>query len=120
MADYPTPDIDPQETQEWLAALASVLDTEGPERAHFLLQQMVERARRRGAYLPFDATTAYQNTIPVAKEAHSPGDHELEHRIRAAGAKRAVIRSPAFTVVSTTEAAQPGTVNLVYGGLEDD
>ncbi len=82
MADYPTPDIDPQETQEWLAALASVLDTEGPERAHFLLQQMVERARRRGAYLPFDATTAYQNTIPVAKEAHSPGDHELEHRIR--------------------------------------
>lgn len=45
---------------------------------------------------------------------------ELEHRIRAAGAKRAVIRSPAFTVVSTTEAAQPGTVNIVYGGLEDD
>lgn len=45
---------------------------------------------------------------------------ELEHRIRAAGAKRAVIRSPAFTVVSTTERRSPGTVNLVYGGLEDD
>ena len=45
---------------------------------------------------------------------------ELDHRIREAGAKRAVIRSPVFTVVSTTEAAQPGTINLVYGGLEDD
>lgn len=75
-------DIDPQETLEWTEALESVLDVEGAERAHFLLEKMVERTRRRGAHLPFDATTAYQNTIPVGKEVKSPGDHELEHRIR--------------------------------------
>ena len=39
------PDIDPQETQEWLEALDSVLKHEGPQRAHFLLEQMVEKAR---------------------------------------------------------------------------
>ncbi|MBA4707408.1 pyruvate dehydrogenase (acetyl-transferring), homodimeric type [Aquitalea aquatica] len=75
-------DIDPLETQEWTEALESVLDTEGSERAHFLLENLVERTRRRGAYLPFDATTAYQNTIPVGKEQKSPGNHEMEHRIR--------------------------------------
>ncbi|MEN2426783.1 pyruvate dehydrogenase (acetyl-transferring), homodimeric type [Chromobacterium vaccinii] len=75
-------DIDPLETQEWTEALESVLDNEGAERAHFLLETMVERTRRRGAHLPFDATTAYQNTIPVGKEAKSPGNHEMEHRIR--------------------------------------
>ncbi|OHX15601.1 pyruvate dehydrogenase (acetyl-transferring), homodimeric type [Chromobacterium amazonense] len=75
-------DIDPLETQEWTEALESVLDNEGAERAHFLLEKMVERTRRRGAHLPFDATTAYQNTIPVGKEVKSPGNHEMEHRIR--------------------------------------
>ncbi|KUM02230.1 pyruvate dehydrogenase (acetyl-transferring), homodimeric type [Chromobacterium subtsugae] len=75
-------DIDPLETQEWTEALESVLDNEGPERAHYLLEKLVERTRRRGAHLPFDATTAYLNTIPVGKEAKSPGNHEMEHRIR--------------------------------------
>ncbi len=75
-------DIDPLETNEWLEALESVLKTEGPERAHYLLEKMVERTRSRGAHLPFDATTAYQNTIPVGREARSPGDYEMEHRIR--------------------------------------
>lgn len=75
-------DIDPLETQEWTEALESVLDAEGPERAHYLLEKLVERTRRRGAHLPFDATTAYQNSIPLGKEAKSPGNHELEHRIR--------------------------------------
>ncbi|OHX12411.1 pyruvate dehydrogenase (acetyl-transferring), homodimeric type [Chromobacterium sphagni] len=75
-------DIDPLETQEWTEALESVLDNEGPERAHYLLEKLVERTRRRGAHLPFDATTAYLNTIPVGKEIKSPGNHELEHRIR--------------------------------------
>ena len=75
-------DIDPLETQEWTEALESVLDNEGPERAHYLLEKLVERTRRRGAHLPFDATTAYLNTIPVGKEVKSPGNHEMEHRIR--------------------------------------
>ena len=78
----PLPDIDPQETQEWLEALESVLTHEGSERAHYLLERLVEKARRSGAYLPYNATTAYINTIPTGKEKRSPGDHELEHRIR--------------------------------------
>ena len=76
------PDIDPQETQEWLDALESVLVNEGPERAHFLLEKLVEKARRSGAYLPYSANTAYINTIPTGKEKRSPGDNAIEHRIR--------------------------------------
>ncbi|MDO5357310.1 MAG: pyruvate dehydrogenase (acetyl-transferring), homodimeric type [Conchiformibius sp.] len=75
-------DIDPIETQEWLDALSSVLQNEGEERAHFILENLVKYTRRRGVHLPFDATTAYLNTIPVGKEQKSPGNHELEHRIR--------------------------------------
>ncbi len=77
------PDIDPQETQEWLDALESVLLNEGAERAHFLLEQLVEKARRSGAYLPYSANTAYINTIPTGKEESSPGNHAIEQRIRA-------------------------------------
>ena len=60
----------------------SVLEREGPERAHFLIEQLIEKARRSGAYLPFSANTAYINTIPPAREERSPGDAELEHKIR--------------------------------------
>jgi pyruvate dehydrogenase E1 component len=76
------PDVDPQETREWLEALESVIEHEGPERAHFLLEKLVEKARRSGAYIPFNATTAYINTIPPAREERSPGNAELEHKIR--------------------------------------
>ena len=76
------PDPDPQETQEWLDALEAVLEREGPDRAHYLLERLIEKARRSGAYLPYSANTAYINTIPPAKEERSPGNHELEHRIR--------------------------------------
>jgi pyruvate dehydrogenase E1 component len=77
------PDADPQETQEWLEALDGVLKYEGAQRAHYLLEQLVEKARRSGAYFPFSLNTAYCNTIPPAQEERSPGNHELENRIRA-------------------------------------
>ncbi|HKB61141.1 MAG TPA: pyruvate dehydrogenase (acetyl-transferring), homodimeric type [Gallionellaceae bacterium] len=77
------PDIDPQETQEWLDAIASVLENEGPERAHFLIERMIVQARRGGTDLPISATTPYLNTIPPEREERSQGNHELEHRIRA-------------------------------------
>ena len=76
------PDIDPQETREWLDALDGVLEAEGPDRAHFLIEQLIDKARRSGAYLPFSANTAYINTIPVDKQVRIPGDQNLEHRIR--------------------------------------
>jgi pyruvate dehydrogenase E1 component len=75
-------DHDPQETREWLDALDAVLDVEGPERAHYLLERLIEKARRSGAYLPYSANTAYINTIPPHREERCRGDYELEHRIR--------------------------------------
>ena len=75
-------DLDPEETREWLDALRSVLEREGPDRANFLLDQLVHEARRAGAYIPYNANTAYLNTIPADREERSPGDPELEHRIR--------------------------------------
>ena len=66
------PDIDPQETQEWLDALEAVLENEGVERAHFLLERLIDKARRSGAYLPFSANTAYLNTIPVQRRSAFP------------------------------------------------
>ncbi|MBX9629750.1 MAG: pyruvate dehydrogenase (acetyl-transferring), homodimeric type, partial [Burkholderiales bacterium] len=76
------PDNDPDETNEWLEALDGVLEHEGPERAHYILEKLIDKARRSGAYLPYSANTAYINTIPASKDLRSPGDPEIEHRIR--------------------------------------
>lgn len=75
-------DIDAEETQEWLDAIDSVCREEGPERAHFLIQELIDRMRRSGVHLPYKAVTAYVNTIAQAKEAQIPGESGLEHRIR--------------------------------------
>ncbi|MBT8132907.1 MAG: pyruvate dehydrogenase (acetyl-transferring), homodimeric type, partial [Gammaproteobacteria bacterium] len=75
-------DIDPLETQEWLDALKAVIENEGVERAHFLLEQLIDDARRNGANLPFTNETAYLNTIPTHLEQRTPGNPELENRIR--------------------------------------
>jgi pyruvate dehydrogenase E1 component len=84
MSELPNLDIDSMETQEWLESMESVLENEGPERAHFLLEKLIDRARRSGTHLPFDATTAYVNTIPPGLEPHMPADQTIEARIRAA------------------------------------
>jgi pyruvate dehydrogenase E1 component len=76
-------ETDAQETQEWLDALTSVIENEGTERAHFLLEAMIDQARRSGSNLPYNATTAYVNTIPTHLQQRLPGDPELERRIRA-------------------------------------
>ncbi len=75
-------DIDPEETREWKDALEAVVERDGPERAHFLIEALVDKARRSGAYLPYNATTAYVNTIPPQQEARRPGDPALERRIK--------------------------------------
>ena len=80
-SDTPDLDQDQLETQEWLDALDSVLENEGPERAHYLISQLIGKARLAGADLPMSATTPYMNTIPLDKEERSNGNHELEHRI---------------------------------------
>jgi pyruvate dehydrogenase E1 component len=75
-------DPDVIETQEWLDALEAVIETEGPERAHYLMERMVDLARRRGAQIPFSSNTAYVNTIPAHMGEHCPGDLEIEERLR--------------------------------------
>jgi len=81
-------DSDPEETREWIESLASTLEREGVERAHFLLEKLVDHARRSGAHLPFDATTAYINTIPVTQQTRVPGDPGIERRIRSCRNRR--------------------------------
>ncbi len=75
-------DIDQQETDEWIESLHSVLERDGVDRAHYLLETLIEEARRSGAYLPYSANTAYLNTIPSTGEVHTPGDPAMEWRIR--------------------------------------
>jgi pyruvate dehydrogenase E1 component len=75
-------DPDTLETQEWLDALEAVIDNEGPERAHYLMERLVDLARRRGAHIPFSSNTAYVNTIPTHLEEHCPGNLEYEERLR--------------------------------------
>jgi pyruvate dehydrogenase E1 component len=76
-------DLDPIETREWLESIDSVLGTQGPERAHFLLNQMIDFARRSGAYLPYAPNTAYLNTISTGRQPEYPGDRTIERRIEA-------------------------------------
>ena len=76
-------DLDPTETQEWLESIDSVLKTHGADRAHFLLERLIDHTRRSGAYLPFKPNTAYVNTIPVTQQKEYPGDRALERRIEA-------------------------------------
>src|SRR5437764_168213 len=76
------PDVDPQETREWLDAIEGVIEHEGPDRAHFLIEQLIDKSRRRGAYVPFSANTAYINTIPVDRQPKMPGDQTIEEKIR--------------------------------------
>lgn len=75
-------DIDAQETLEWIDSLEAVIETEGLERAHFLLEQLISTARQNGANLPYSANTAYINTIPPHLEKYTSGNPALELRLR--------------------------------------
>jgi pyruvate dehydrogenase E1 component len=101
----PFEDIDPIETQEWLESIDSVMRERGPERAHFLLEKLVDFTRRSGAYLPFKPNTAYLNTISRAQEPDYPGDRSLERR------NEAYIRWNALAMV-----VQANRLNSEYGG----
>ena len=75
-------DVDSTETREWLDALEYILETEGVERANFLLERLSARMTKTGARLPYTITTPYRNTIPSNREAFMPGDLFMERRIR--------------------------------------
>jgi len=77
------PDVDPEETQEWLDSLTSVVEAQGKTRARFLLSKLLERARELQVGVPATVSTPYVNTIPPEEEPWFPGDEYLERRIRA-------------------------------------
>ncbi|MBW7901023.1 MAG: pyruvate dehydrogenase (acetyl-transferring), homodimeric type [Rhodocyclaceae bacterium] len=74
-------DLDPQETQEWRDALAGVVDKEGAERAHFLIDDLIGQAREQGIDIPYSANTEYINTIPAEQQPKYPGNPDLELKI---------------------------------------
>ncbi len=76
-------DADPVETREWVDAIESVIETEGADRARFLLEKLIGQVRRAGVDLPFSANTPYVNTIPVSAQPQRPPDFKLEARISA-------------------------------------
>jgi pyruvate dehydrogenase E1 component len=96
------PDTDIQETQEWVDSLDSVIKAGGTERAHFLIEMMIDQARRSGSNLPYNATTAYVNTIPTHLQQRHPGDPGIERRIRA------LIRWNAIMTVLRANTKSPG------------
>jgi pyruvate dehydrogenase E1 component len=75
-------DADPQETSEWLEALQAVIAHEGPERAHYLLEQLIALGHETGINMPYSANTEYINTIPADQQPVTPGDYEMEQKIR--------------------------------------
>lgn len=77
------PDIDPDETREWIESLDAVLDLRGPERVRYLMLRLLERSRERQVGVPGVRSTDYINTIPPEKEPWFPGDEHVERRIRA-------------------------------------
>ena len=76
-------DIDPSETQEWLDSLRAVVKTDGSSRAGYLLKKVIDEAYTQGLILPDTRTTPYINTIPSAADIRSPGDQNIERKIRA-------------------------------------
>jgi len=76
-------DIDPIETNEWIESLNSVIENDGSSRASYLLNKVIEQAYKSGLVLPDTRTTPYINTIPPEAEIKSPGDQNIEKRIRA-------------------------------------
>ncbi len=75
-------DVDPQETLDWTESIEAMIEAEGVERAHFIIEKLIDTARTNGANLPFSASTAYINTIPPYLDKTCPGDTALESRIR--------------------------------------
>jgi pyruvate dehydrogenase E1 component len=95
------PDADPTETREWLEAFDALVETEGRERATFLLRKLLDHARVRRVPLPPVLNTPYKNSIALAHQPQFPGNLELESRISA------IVRWNALAMVVRANRANP-------------
>lgn len=98
-------DIDPQETQEWIEAIKSVIETDGSDRANYLIKYISNAARQAGVQLPYGLNTPYINTISVEEQTPFVGDAEIEFQIRS------IIRWNAAAMV-----LRANKVNTEFGG----
>ena len=78
----PHKDSDQQATLEWVESLDSIIKNEGIERAHYILERLIEYSRRHGVRLPYSPCTAYYNTIPLEQQEPFPGNRAIERRIK--------------------------------------
>ncbi|MDQ2796856.1 MAG: pyruvate dehydrogenase (acetyl-transferring), homodimeric type, partial [Actinomycetota bacterium] len=76
------PDIDPDETQEWLESLDAVLDEKGRTRARYIMLKLIQRAREKQVGVPSLTATDYINTIGPEREPWFPGDEDVEREFR--------------------------------------
>jgi pyruvate dehydrogenase E1 component len=76
------PDVDPEETSEWVESIDGLIDDKGGPRARYVLLNMLKRARERNVAVPAELNTPYVNTIGVHDEPYFPGDEVLERRYR--------------------------------------
>jgi len=95
-------DIDPQETQEWIESIQSLISNFGIKRAHFILNKIISVSRTNGVKLPFTPYTDYINTIPIKNQKPYPGDREIERRIKS------IIRWNAMAMVVRANRKNPG------------
>ena len=95
-------DIDPQETQDWIDSIQSVISNFGIKRAHFILDKLISVSRTSGVKLPFSPHTDYINTIPINNQKPYPGDREIERRIKS------IIRWNAMAMVVRANRKNPG------------
>ncbi len=75
-------DIDPLETKDWLDSISAVLEKDGKQRAQFLLKELIEHSYKEGSDLALSRNTPYINTISPEEEAKSPGDQNIERKLR--------------------------------------
>ena len=95
-------DLDPRETAEWVEALDQVIDEAGQDRAAYLVEQLINRARVNGVELPVQLNTPYVNTIRPEDEVPYPGDRAMERRIKS------LIRWNAMAMVVRQNKYDPG------------
>ena len=75
-------DTDPEETKEWLESFDGLVETQGTERAEYIVRSLLQRAGAKSVAVPMVTTTDYVNTIPVDQEPDFPGTEELERAYR--------------------------------------
>ena len=75
-------DTDKQETKEWLESISAIIDEKGSDRAHFILENLIDYSRMNGVTLPYNLNTQYVNTIHLRDQDSYPGNRSIERRIK--------------------------------------